>query len=59
MTRAKQETLFDLPEVPIRTYRAVRHDVVRNRQKNNVLSTNHVNEKKTQVDKILNGKSNL
>ena len=59
MTRAKQETLFDLPEVPVKTYRAVRHEVVRNCQKNNILSTNHVHEKRTQVDQVLSGKSDL
>lgn len=54
-----QKTLFDLPSEPAKTYRAIRHDIVRSRQRENILSTNHVYEKKRQVDRVLGGNSGL
>lgn len=54
-----QQVLFDLPEAPKKTYRAIRHDVVRQRQRKNIASTNHITEKTRQVERVLAGKSNL
>ena len=54
-----QGTLFDVPEAPKKTYRAIRHDIVRQRQRENIASTNHTTEKRLQVERILAGKSNL
>jgi hypothetical protein len=54
-----QDSLFELPPEPAKSYRAIRHDIVRSRQRENILSTNHVYEKQRQVDRVLVGKENL
>ena len=55
----KQEALFELPNIAQKTYRAIRHDVVRDRQRKNIGSTNHTTEKTLQIERVLRGKSNL
>jgi hypothetical protein len=42
-----------------KTYRAIRHDVVRKRQKENCQSTIHTFEKEAQINRVLAGRSGL
>jgi len=42
-----------------KTYRAIRHDIVREKQKNNSNEVHHPNEKIEQIGKVLKGKKNL
>ena len=42
-----------------KTYRAVRHDVVRKKQKENSKEVHHPEQKKEQINKILSGRENL
>lgn len=53
-----QKTLFKIPAKE-KTYRAIRHDVVRGRQKNNCPTVHHPNEKIKQLNRVLDGESQL
>ncbi len=55
----EQPDIFgDIPK-PKKSYRAIRHDVVRKRQGINCVSAHHPIEKINQIEAILQGKSNL
>jgi len=54
----KQKHLFE-KEVVNKTYRAIRHDVVRKRQKENCSSAHHPDEKISQLQRILKNKTGL
>ena len=57
-----QQELFERERQDIannKTYRAIRHDVVRNRQSKNSDDAHHPAAKNLQIDKILNGMENL
>lgn len=43
----------------MKTYRAIRHDIVRTKQTNNSNEVHHPDEKKHQILNVLNGKRNL
>lgn len=43
----------------MKSYRAIRHDVVREKQKLNIDEVHHPSEKKEQITKVLNGKKDL
>ena len=49
-----QATLFDFPDAPQKTYRAIRHDVVREKQAANSLEVHHPNEKTKQIEFVMN-----
>jgi tRNA G26 N,N-dimethylase Trm1 len=49
-----QELLFETEDVIQKTYRAIRHDVVRNKQKENSSEVHHPNEKLNQIEWVLN-----
>jgi len=44
---------------PDKTYRAIRHDVTRKKQRENSNEVHHPEQKKAQIDKILEGKTDL
>jgi hypothetical protein len=49
-----QELLFENENVVQKTYRAIRHDVVRNKQKENSFEVHHPDEKLNQIEWVLN-----
>lgn len=51
---SEQSELFPSPK-PKKTYRAIRHDVVRARQRDGCQSTVHTNAKAAQINRVLNG----
>ena len=54
MNDMKQGFLFDFPEVQKKTYRAIRHDVVREKQAENSTEVHHPNEKTKQIEFVMN-----
>jgi hypothetical protein len=49
----------ELPTQPSKTYRAIRHDVVRKRQRENCPSAHHPSNKILQIGRVLAGKADL
>ena len=49
-----QNQLFDDEPILVKTYRAIRHDVVRQKQKINNNEVHHPNEKITQIEFVMN-----
>ena len=54
MMRESQGTLFELPKPSAKTYRAIRHDVVREKQAENSSEVHHPNEKTGQIAFVMN-----
>ena len=55
----EQEQLFNIEPVSLKTYRAIRHDIVRKRQSEDCASTTHPAQKTKQIHEILQTKNRL
>jgi hypothetical protein len=53
------DSLFGFEQEKQKSYRAIRHDIVRTRQKENCPSAHHPDAKQNQIRRILEGQSNL
>lgn len=54
-----QLQLLESPDKKKKSYRAIRHDIVRGKQSINSDEVHHPNEKKTQIERVLSSTSNL
>jgi hypothetical protein len=54
-----QDGLFPIDRKPLKSYRALRHEVVRKRQADNCATTTHPTEKSAQIRSILHEKTGL